>query len=130
MGNQQTVPVNPPTSINNPNSPRPGYYINKSKVMYSGKELVLFPGEELNSVKKLKHGYFVTNQRVFYKGNPIPGASPYTFKTVERPSIESEFKDLGVDKVKVLKRMNSVLGMDVAPNGTKRVYQFGRLINL
>jgi len=91
-------------SINSEQSPRPGYYLSKSKIIYKAHELALLPGE--HSFKKLYYGYAKTNIRVFYKGVPIPDANPNTFTTITRKEVKKEFNN-----PKLIK-LNSVLGID------------------
>jgi hypothetical protein len=105
-------------SINSEESPRPGYYISKSKIIYKGHGLKLLPDE--HNFKKLYYGYAKTNIRVFYKGVPIPDANPDTFTTINRRQVKKEFND-----PKLIK-LNSVLGLDYYLD-KKRVYYHGIL---
>jgi hypothetical protein len=100
--------------------PRPGYYFRKNKIVYQGKVLELLPNEE--SFQKLKYSYVKTNQRVFYKGEPIHGANPKTFISINRNNIKQ------FSNKKSLEKLNSVIGMDIIDN-TKRFYYHGNIIH-
>jgi hypothetical protein len=93
---------------------RPGYYFNKSSVIYQGIPIQILPNE--SDFKKLNYGYLKSNLRVFYNGAPIYGANPKTFHILQRKDSPMEFKHL-----------NSVLGKDYQDN-KERLYHFGKLI--
>ena len=122
MGNQITVPVKKFGSIyRNKNDPvRPGYYKNKSKVMYQGETINLLPDEI--SFDKLKYGYAKSNKQVFYQGKPILGADPKTFIVINRKNIKS------ITQIPEYIKLNSVLGVDHLDN-KKRIYYQGIIIH-
>jgi hypothetical protein len=94
-------------SINSVENPRQGYYYNKSKLFYGGKEISLYPNE--SEFKKMKFGYFRTNARVFYNGEEIC-ANPKTFNIINRNQVHDHNKELS--------KLNSVIGFDFV--GTKK----------
>jgi hypothetical protein len=95
-----------------PMKTRDGYYKNGKGIFYEG-TMVPIPKKDLASFKKLKYGYAKTDLSVYYKGNPIPGANPKSFITINRKNMPDEYK-----------KLNSVVGVDF-DNGKKRIYQFG-----
>ena len=95
---------------------RPGYYYNKTKLIYDCNEILLLPGEA--DFKKLKFGYFKTNMRVFYKGHPIQ-ANPKTFVLLNRKNVKDHDKEL--------QKLDSVIGIDFVDQN-KRFFYKGSLI--
>jgi len=125
MGNKVSVESSLPKtpkygSVNDPGTPRDGYYYNPSKntIKYRGNDIPILPGE--TEFKKLKYGYAKTNKRVFYQGKVIPNANPLTFDVVTRDSLKLMSKLNEVN----LTKLNSVLGMDKFNNKT-RLYHKG-----
>lgn len=110
-------------SINDPTKPRPGYYSNGNEIYYSGKQMVLLPGEIPSSFKKLGYSYAKTNKRVFYKGQNIQGADPNTFETIDRKQQELQLTT-PVQK-DIIKKLNGVVGRD--RNG---IYFHGSLLKI
>jgi hypothetical protein len=98
---------------------RPGYYFSKGKVIYQGTSIEPLPNED--TFQKLKYSYAKSNQRVFYKGNPIHGANPKTFVSINRPDVKK------FSNKPELEKLNSVLGMDIE-NNTKRFYYRGKVV--
>jgi hypothetical protein len=105
-------------SVYNDKSPRQGYYINNKGVYYGGKQIQPVPGETM--FKKLKYSYAKTNKRVFYRGEPIVGADPITFITINR----NEQKNNLIATNPLLSKLDSVFGLD-SLGGKQRIYYKG-----
>ena len=123
MGNTQSNKVTTTFGSVNPKDgtpPRPGWYINKCKLIYSGTMIELLPNEK--DFQKLNYGYLKTNLRVFYKGIPIHNANPNTFGIINRNSLNTVTKNPNQ-----FVKLNSVLGIDYI-NNKKRLYHNGALI--
>ena len=105
-------------SVNDESHPRAGYYHNKDIIKYHTTQILLIPGELSGSFTKLKYGYAKTNKRVFYKGNPILGVNPNNFYVINRNTPGyTEYN-----------KLNSVLGVSISTNNTKRFFYKGLLL--
>jgi len=114
MGNESSKPSF--GSVNNPESARPGYYKNGKMLKYHTQQIILEPGETLESFKKLNYGYALTNKRIFFRGVPLEKANPNTFKILN-------IKDVPSLNDPELTKLNAVLG-----KSGNNIYYKGKMI--